>query len=337
MDGKCYTNTVDFFTQFEKLRSNVPRIAILNFKGERSPFCNFTYKAEDCYYSMASDFLKNCHYNYWVYHNTDCIDCSYCRSCDGCYECIDCRNCVGSNYLQDCDDCIDSIYCFDCQSLKNCFACIELWRKQYYIYNKPYTKEEYFKTIEKLKKKSPEELRRLFKDVKKTRPHIYMHQNRNKDFCSGDYVYNSKSCLFCFDVEHCSKSFYLNNVINATDCSDISFAGEAPMKNCYEIMSGMGMDGCIFCNTCWYGKNMEYCEYCFECENCFGCIGLKNKSFHILNMAYKPVDYSAKVAEIKENMKRLGIYGKWFPSTYPLQDTKACEDFICIEHVPVKK
>ncbi|MEK7171462.1 MAG: hypothetical protein AAB739_01000 [Patescibacteria group bacterium] len=326
---------MDFFTQFEKLRNNVPRLAIMNFKATNSPFCNFTYQAEDCYYSIGSDFLKNSHYNYWGYHNNDCIDCSYCRSCENCYECIDCKNCSGSGYLQDCDDCVDSNYCFDCQSLKNCFACVELWRKQYYIYNKPYTKEEYLKTVEKLKKKSPEELRKLFKEVKKTRPHIYMHQNRNKDQCSGDYIYNSKSCVYCFDIENCTESLYLNNAINCSDCIDMSFAGEASIKHSYEIMSGMGLSDCMFCSVCWYGKTLEYCEYCFECENCFGCIGLKNKKFYIFNMPYKPADYFKKVEEIKAEMKRSEKYGEWFPSSYRIEDTKACEDFICIEHAPI--
>ena len=142
-----------------------------------------------------------------------------------------------------------------------------------------------------------------------------MHQNRNKDQCSGDYIYNSKSCVYCFDIENCTESLYLNNAINCSDCIDMSFAGEASIKHSYEIMSGMGLSDCMFCSVCWYGKTLEYCEYCFECENCFGCIGLKNKKFYIFNMPYKPADYFKKMEEIKAEMKRSEKYGEWFPSS----------------------
>lgn len=321
-----------FFEQFEKLRLHVPRLALMNFEAKASPFCNFTFQCENTHYSMGSDFLKGCSYNYWGYHNTDCVDCSYCRNCEGCYECIDCKNCCESTYLQDCEDCTDSWFCFDCQSLRDCFACIGLWRKQYYIYNKPYNKEDYYRTVNKLKHKPPEELRKLFREVKKQRPHIAMRESHNEYGCTGDYVFHSRACEFCFDVDHCSESAYLNNAINCSNSFDISFAGEPPLKNCYEIMSGMGLDNSSFCSSCWHGKNLEYCEYSFQCEFCFGCIGLKNRKFYILNIAYRPDEYFRRVAEIKESMKREDIYGKWFPSVYPLEDTLANEPSLHILH-----
>lgn len=323
---------MDFFEQFEKLRLNVPRLALMNFQGERSPYGNFTFRCIDCYYSIGSDFLKNSHYNYWGYHNKNSVDCSYCRDCDECYECLDCLNCYDCSYLQDCEDCRGSSYCFDCQSLQDCFACIGLWRKQYHIYNKPYTKEKYFETVEKLKNKPPEELRKLFREVKKIRPHIFMHQNHNEADCTGDYMYRSRNCQYCFDVDHCENSAYLNNAINCSNSYDISFAGEPSVKDCYEIMSGMGLENCMFCNSCWHGKNLEYSEYCFESEYCFGCIGLKKRKFYIFNMPYTPEAYSTEVAKIKDKMRSDRSYGKWFSTVYPIEDTKASEEFACIEH-----
>lgn len=310
-----------FFDQFEKLRLNVPRLALMNFKEVRSPNCNYTFECTDSYYSVGSDFLKSCSYNYWGYHNVNCIDCSYCRGCEDCFECLDCKNCYNNCYLQDCENCSNCSYCFDCQSLKDCFACIGIWRKQYHIYNKPYSKEDYYKTLEKLKKKTPEQLYELFSEVKKNRPHIFMHENHNIGECNGDYIYRSKNCSMCFDAEHCRDSAYLNNTINCYDCFDISFAGEHPLKGCYEIMSGIELTDCVFCATCWHGKDLKYCEYCFRCEYCFGCVGLKNRRFYILNIAYSPDEYFKKTDEIKTWMKHDGIYGKWFTSAYPAEDS----------------
>ena len=321
-----------FIEQFEKLRLNVPRLTLMNFQATRSPYCNYTFNCEDCYYSTGSDYLKSSHYNYWGYHNTNCLDCSYSRGCEDSYECIDSKNCFNSSYLQDCEDCGNCSYCFDCQNLKDCFACIGLWRKQYYIYNKPYPKEKYLETIDKLKKKSPEELRKLFKEVKKNRPHVAMRENHNEGICTGDYVYNSSNSQFCFDSEHCRDSSYLNNAINCYDCMDISFAGEPPLQSCYEIMSGMGLTDSVFCSTCWHGKNLEYCEYCFECEYCFGCVGLKKRKFYILNVAYSPDEYFKKIDEIKKSMKEEGTYGRWFNSAYPLEDTLVAEEAETVSH-----
>lgn len=326
------TRFMSFFDQFEKLRLNVPRLTLMNFKAKNSPYCNYTYKCANCHYSMGSDYLEDSHYNYWCYHNTNCTDCSYCRNCDNCYECLDSKNCSASSFLQDCEDCIDAAYCFDCQSLKDCFACIGLWRKQYYIYNKSYSKEEYFKTLQKLKKKPSEELRELFREVKKNRPHVFMHENHNETRCTGDYVYHSKNCFFCFDAEYCEDSTYLNNAINCRESHDISFAGEPPVKRCYEIMSGLGIEDCMFCSTCWHGKNLSYCEYCFQCEYCFGCIGLKDRKFYILNIPYKPDEYFKKTAEIISEMKRDKIYGKWFDSSYPCEDSLLLDINACITH-----
>ena len=312
-----------FLEQFEKLRFNVPRLALMNFKESNSPYGNYTFECVDSYYSIGSDYLKNSHYNYWSYHNKNCVDCSYSRDCEDCYECLDCKNCFNNTYLQDCEDCSNCSYCYDCQSLRDCFACIGIWRKQYYIFNKPYTKEKYYETLEKLKKKSPEELHALFREVKGNRPHVAMHENRNEKGCTGDYVYKSRDCQNCFDAENCGGSAYLNNTINCTESFDISFAGEPPVRRSYEIMSGMGLEDCLVCSACWHGKFLEYCEYCFECEYCFGCVGLKNRKFYILNVAYEPDEYFKKVTQIKAAMKEQGAYGRWFSSAFPLEDSLA--------------
>lgn len=320
------------FERFAQLQLKVPHIALMSFENEGSDFCNYTFRCKNSYRSVGSDFLEDSHYNYWGYHNKNSIDCSYCVDCEDCYECLDCKNCINASYLQDCADVVNSSYCFDCVSSRDCFACIGLFRKQYYVFNKAYSREEYRQKVEKLRRKSPEEIRKLFREVKSIRPHVYMRQNQNEGENTGDYVFRSVNCRFCFDADRCKESLYLNNAINCVECVDISFAGEPPLQECYEIMSGMGLKNCAFCNTCWHGQFLEYCELCFRCEYCFLCVGLRNRRFHIFNEPYEPKRYFEKVRELKEQMKREGSYGKWFPSVYPLEDTIACEDFPCIKH-----
>ncbi len=42
-------------------------------------------------------------------------------------------------------------YCDSCRGCSDCFGCVSLKKKQYCIFNKQYSKEEYFKLIEKIK------------------------------------------------------------------------------------------------------------------------------------------------------------------------------------------
>lgn len=330
-------SSLTLFDEFEKLREKTPRIALMAFQNEESSFCNYTFSCKNSSFSVGSDFLENSHYNYWGYRNVDCIDGSYCTACTSCYECLDCQNCTNGSYLQECVDTFDSWYCFDCVSVRNCFACIGLFRKEYYMFNKPYSPKEYFQKLEKMKHKSPAELRKLFKEVKAYRPHVFMRQSLNEGTCTGDYISLSKNCRFCFDVRNAKNCLYLTNTINCKECMDMSFAGEPPLENCYEIMSGMGLLDCRFCNTCWHDKFLEYCELCFHCEYCFLCVGLQNRKFYILNQPYDPPTYFKKVVELKERMKREKIYGKWFSSTYPVEDSKVCEDFTCVNFELEKK
>ena len=47
-------------------------------------------------------------------------------------------------------------YCYNCRNCSDCFGCVSLRNKQYCILNKQYTKEEYFKTVEKIKQQMNE-------------------------------------------------------------------------------------------------------------------------------------------------------------------------------------
>jgi len=45
----------------------------------------------------------------------------------------------------------DLFYCDSCRGCSDCFGCVSLAKKQYCIFNKQYTKDEYFELIEKIK------------------------------------------------------------------------------------------------------------------------------------------------------------------------------------------
>jgi hypothetical protein len=68
-----------------------------------------------------------------------------------------------------------------------------------------------------------------------------------------------------------------------------------------------------YSNYCTNCRDSEYLDSCFGCENCFGCVGLKNKSYSILNKQYFEIEYKNFVKKIKDKMIKDDEYGDFFP------------------------
>src|SRR3989338_4238415 len=90
--------------------------------------------------------LDNC---FNLYDKTnDCRDYTFFgRSAELIYDCCTCGNNISR--LIFCYTCrnqsSDLFYCISCDGCKNCFGCVGLWKREYCILNKQYTKDEYEK------------------------------------------------------------------------------------------------------------------------------------------------------------------------------------------------
>lgn len=63
-------------------------------------------------------------------------------------------NCYNLKFCHYCvDKCQNLEYCIECTSCKNCFGCASMKQKEFCIFNKQYSKKEYYKLIKKLKQK----------------------------------------------------------------------------------------------------------------------------------------------------------------------------------------
>lgn len=311
---------MDFFEELERLRNKQPRIALVNIDAQNSEYCSYCYKTKNGYLLYASDYNEDCINSYFIYHCRDCADSSYCQKCELLFDCVDCDACYNLNHCQDCRDCYDLEYCYDCVGCKNCFGCVGLRQKEFYIFNEPYKKEEYAARLAELKK-DPEEARRRVDELRTKSPALFMHM-MNDENCIGDYVYQSKNCFACFDAKGCEDVMYSNNVIetkDSMDCSNIYFGNVLD----YECVAATYLYNCNFCYSCFESRDLEYCEQCFNSHDLFGCIFQKRGEYKILNTQYKKEDYFKKVAEIKDELKAQGIYGRCLPSTYPYEDSLA--------------
>jgi hypothetical protein len=221
----------------------------------------------------------------------------------------------------------------DVYGCQNCFGCVNLRNKSYYIFNEPYTKESYFEELKKYDLSSHavvDGIKQKVEALRRPAPVRYMHGVHNKDV-SGDHMINSKNV---FD------SFYM---VGAEDCRYCQFCSFAPTRDCYDMTlwgqnatriyecmgAGDSEDMVKFCFDAWApATNVEYSYHIVAPnKNIFGCVGLKNKEYCILNKQYTKEEYEELVGKIKKHMDEMpyvderGIvykYGEFFPSEISL-------------------
>lgn len=125
-------------------------IRLLDSTGER---IFDTKNVKDSYSVRSAEHMRFCQ-DVWV-KTSNCYDYSvWGDGAENIYECMTCG--MGAFNLKFCFNCwgeaSDLEYCVYCLGSKNCFGCVGLYKKEYCIFNKQYTKEEYEVLVEKIKK-----------------------------------------------------------------------------------------------------------------------------------------------------------------------------------------
>lgn len=142
--------------EYKKLTENKLSPEILQKYGklkETLPHRDFILKCENCignhiensqkcFYCFDMVRSRDCFYNFNAYENIDSIDCSFTKAEFG-YENVGGGWNFNCDYILFCKNCSDSKVLFQCQDCKHCFGCDGLHHKEYYILNKPYSKEEW--------------------------------------------------------------------------------------------------------------------------------------------------------------------------------------------------
>ncbi len=206
------------------------------------------------------------------------------------------------------------MFCKDCLSCNDCFGCIYLKNKQYCIFNKQYSKDEYLNFIKNINIDSYSKLIELrikcmefMNQFKKLNLRVYNSEN-----CSGDLIYDSKNCSNCFTLassEKCDDCFECARIFDCNNC-DFTYDSEGKLTFCSDV--ALGYDSCfVIKSTNFY--NCYYSFMLYNCNNCFGCIGLRNKEYCILNKQYSKDEYFIKLEQILNDMKNQNILGNFFP------------------------
>lgn len=303
---------INFYQQFKELVASKPMSANFARASENVQFGDYHFRSKNMYLSYFSQESQDCLYSDYLGKSHDCVDCTYVTNAELCYECVDSSNLYDCTYLQDCHHCSQVQFSLDCINCKNCFGCFGLRQQKFCIFNKAYTEEEYFQKINQFLKASPKKIFKIMHEEFIKTPRLYAHVFKSGGNSLGDYLYNSKSCFFCYNVHTTSGSGYCNDFISEVDTSSDVFEAEfcAGMSNCYDA------DSCFNCSDCNFIKNSTQCEEseyllnCFNCKNCFGCSYLENKQYYLLNKQLSREEYEYAVRMIKTKLKEDKIYGK---------------------------
>ena len=323
-DGLDYGQEYDFrrpfFDQVAELfvRVPLPNLAVVKSTMENSDFTNGITAAKNCYLLFAASYCEDSMYSLMAVHSKSVMDCSLIWHSELCYGCVNVQRCYNLKFSEHCVSCTDSAFLFNCLSCRDCFGCSNLVRAQYCLYNEQLTKDEYFRRVSEIDLGSYEVVQR-----EQSRFHRDMALVPLKHFfgvkfenCSGNFISNSKNCQNCYfcdaseDLEWC---VWLNG--GKTSAFHFSYANGSELVYNSVTVGDQSYD-VKFSVECWPGaQNLLYSLYCGRgASHCFGSVGLRKKSYCILNKQYTKEGYEQLKARIIEQMKATGEWGSFFPT-----------------------
>ncbi|MBI5413594.1 hypothetical protein HZA42_04570 [Candidatus Peregrinibacteria bacterium] len=316
---------MSFIEDFTKLQQQTPRIAIAHTNSENCAYTNYSTFNRNCYLAFGTHYSEDAFYTHYCSQLTSCLDCLDVEKSEVCYELVfgeKCYNCNFGSYLMSCSDCD---FCYDMANCQNCFLCTCMQNQSYCILNKQLSKEDFAKQKAfLLKMNSTKELLQQLEELRTKVPQRQFFQ-KNCENCIGTELRNCKNVLYSYRIKNSEDIIYGGtHAMACKSCVDIDNCAATISEDLYNVIGTTNSYGLTCCQVCWFSQNLYYCEHVFNSHDCFGCISRNHAEYEILNKKYSKEEYFVRVAEIKEELKQQGMWGKmWIPSTYPYEDTIA--------------
>ncbi len=328
--GTQYDFSRPFFAQYRELLERIPHPSRETVESTlvNSDYCNITSYLKNSYLVFNSDYDEDCAYSSYLERSSRCVDITMGDLSELCYESHNIYKCNRVIFSDNCNECVDVAFSKDCIGCEHCFGCVNLRNKQYYIFNRPFTKETYFQEIEKYDIGSyrvRQELTERLNALSRSLPKRYAHGLKNLNV-KGDFIFNSKNVTESYEVTDAKDCKYCHFLFIAStnDAYDFTMWGGGA-ERVYECMgTGGGQSDIRFCYECWSSdtRNLEYCMYS-QGSDLFGCMGVRKKQYCILNKQYSKEEYEALHSRILEQMRSMPYidakgntysYGEFFPS-----------------------
>lgn len=332
-DPLSYGREIDwnrpFLAQVFELAQEVPLPARSYMNLVNSDYSNNAADMKNAYMCFNADQSEDCMYGVGILRLKNCLDIFRASDSELCYDgfgifssyqcffssiSINNRNVWLSWDLEDCSD---------------CFGCVNLRHKQYYIFNEPYTKEEYFAKLKEMNLgsyASMANLRQQLEVHKLKYPRKFMAGMRNQNV-TGENIRSSKDVRRSYAVSLSENLKYSQSILmGAKDSYDYTNWGDNA-ELLYEAHDvGHNAQRVKFSILCFDGVNdIEYSMHSPGSANLFGCNGLRKKQYCILNKQYSKEEYRELIPKIKKSMDempyvdaqgRVYKYGEFFPPEF---------------------
>ncbi len=329
--GRDYDFSRSFFEQFTELKEDVPLPALYtDYAGMlNSEYCNAATDLKNCYLCFRLTKAEDSAYLNMIVDARNTFDVSYANFIELSYESVELQRCFQTFWSQNCENCHHIWFSRDLVGCSYCIGCANLRNKNYHIFNKPYSKQEYEKKVGEFRFGSAQfiqEFKERAAEFMATQPHRSFHGLKNTNV-SGDYIFNAKNVHDSYMVR------------NAENVRYSQFLKNGPTANCYDY--SIFSDGAEWIyDSCWVGLNTNnvkfslwnyrnhHIEYCFGCmgsEYLFGCVGIRKGRYCVLNKQYAKEEYHELVERIKKQMveipykDKLGReyrYGEFLPNDF---------------------
>lgn len=340
--GQDYDFSVPFFVQFSNLLNKVPLPNLSIVNSVNCEYTNMTVDSKNCYLVFSCSQNENCSYSEGINDCHNSFDLLTSHSNESIYSCVECRNCFNVSFSTKAIACIDSRLLYDCRNCSNCFGCWNLRNKQYCIFNKQYSKEEYEEMIQSFDLGSHEKLQKL---IKKYREESKDAVRKFADIVgseksSGNNVEFSRQCLDSFDIFETTNSRYVWRLLEGGGADNYDITVGTKPQLCYEG-NGVGAGSNVKFGVAT--GNLVDSYYSHSCvsnsSNLFGCVSLNSKKYCILNKQYTKEEYEKLVSQIIQHMDdmpyvdtqgKIYKYGEFFPvelSPFAYNETVAQEYF----------
>ncbi len=336
-DGSSYAKEYDssrpFFDQWKELFNTVPKPALVAMRSVNCHYLNFCADNKNCYMVVESSNNEDCTHCYWIQKTKNCIDTSYAHQTEFSYDTDDVYNSTRVFYSRGVYDCLDSYFLLHCRNCTDCIGCVNLRNQSNCIFNTQYTKEEYEKKKAELRLDTAsgvEKFRKEFDEFKNTFPSKYA-EIYNSVNSTGNYITHAKNvqnCFHSYESEDCKHSIHVWRGVK--DCMDCNTVGRAAEKIYNTLNTGLEGSNVICGFYCWSSNFVSYSFNCPNSTNLFGCVGMRKKSYAILNKTYEKDEYEKIKNHIIEELKNKGVYGEFFPaelSPFGYNETSAIDEF----------
>lgn len=310
--GVNFDENLSPMVQLTNLRKKFPMPSFLNRDPSsiNSDYSNGGRDLKNGYYVMACYHVENAWYSLMINKSLNVMDSYTIHDSEFVFDSVNSDHLYKSSFVYFSNNCTECHFIFDCKNCISCFGCVNLRNAKYCIYNKQYTKEDYFnfiKSIIPFRRDTIKECKEKFWELVKSLP-LNAPRIMSSNNVFGSKISNSKDLFDVTDGNNSENVRHADGVLSHKDSMDFLYSGghSSLLYMCTNIGSqssrvkfSVSSKFCTECEFVFNSKNLN---------NCFMCFGLQNKKYCILNKQYTEDEYFKLVDKIKSQMIKEGEY-----------------------------